>query len=256
VDDNRVLRNALRYEFAKTCFLDIADNDYIAVRTLFRNCCYHQSFILMQQAIEKYLKAILLYNKIAAKKEQHKIKELLKKCQQKIASFSLSEDVVRFIQELDGMENSRYLTYSTAGFYEWLPILDKCVWQLRVFAQADTKENKETIERIMSDGLDKYVGTKVIFNGSLERILAGSTQESTVVQHNLTWRNHYYFEKGGKQPLKNINIGGLPLISLFDSYAPPQRKLLYDTVKDFVYTRRPTERIGKVAIKFHVAPKT
>ncbi|MDO9287942.1 MAG: hypothetical protein Q7T83_04045, partial [Thermodesulfovibrionales bacterium] len=56
-----------------------------------------------------------------------------------------------------------------------------------------------------------------------------------VLRNNLTWQNHYYFEKGKKQPLKNINIGGLPLISLFDSYAQPQRKLLYDAIKDFVY---------------------
>lgn len=245
--DKKALRNALRYEFAKCCFLNIADYDYVASRTLFRNCCYHQSFILMQQAIEKYLKAILLYNKISAKKEKHKIKELLKKCQRKVANFYLSEDVVRFIQELDGMEHSRYLTYSTAGFYDWLPILDKCVWQLRVFAQADTKENKETIERIMYDGLDKYVGTKVIFNGSLERILVENTQDSTVLRDNLTWQNHYYFEKGMKKPLKNINIGGLPLFSLFDSYVPPQRKLLYDAVKDLIYIPKSLRNIlGKL----------
>lgn len=231
MDDKQVLKNALRYEFAKSCFLDIADHDYVASRTLFRNCCYHQSFILMQQAIEKYFKATLLYNEVPAEKEKHKIKELLKKCQRKVTNFYLSEDVVRFIQELDGMEHSRYLTYSTAGFYDWLPILDKCVWQLWVFAQADTEENKETIARIMSVGFDKYVGTTVISNGNLERILAGSMQDSTELRDNLTWQNHYYFERGKKMPLNKIVIGGLPLLSLFDSYG----KLLYDAVKDLVY---------------------
>lgn len=236
MDDDPDLKkkNALRYEFAKSCFLDIADHDYVAARALFRSCCYHQSFILMQQAIEKYLKAILLYNSIPHNtpitRPTHDLGKLLDNCSG-IADFFLHDDVNRFIRELNGMDHSRYLTYSTAGFYDWLPILDKCIWQLRVFAQADTKENKETIGQIMSDGLDKYVGTKIISDGNLERILAGRVPDSSELRDNLTWQNHYYFEKGKKQPLENIIIGGMPLLSLFDSYG----KLLYGAVKDLIY---------------------
>ena len=231
--EETVLKNALRYEFAKCCFLDIADFDYIAARTLFRNCCYHQSLILMQQAVEKYLKAILLYNRIAATNDDHKIKKLLIKCLDKVQNFKLSYDVVKFIQELDGMERSRYLTVTTVGSL-WLTLLDKSIWQLRVFAQPDIAENQEEIKQITTYGLDKHIGSPIIFDGNLEKILSGSDQDSMTVCSNLVWQNQYYFKKIKKHSTMNLTIGVLPLISLFDTDNPQTKKLRYEAVKDLI----------------------
>lgn len=54
---------ALMNDFATRSFRDIADQDYIAARLSYRYGLYSQFHWQSLQAIEKYLKAILLYNR-------------------------------------------------------------------------------------------------------------------------------------------------------------------------------------------------
>ena len=76
---------AIRHAFAKQCFFDIADCDYVGARTLFRNECWDQFLYLAHQCIEKYLKAILLFNDIKYQKGRHNLEKLLVQ----MATFSL-----------------------------------------------------------------------------------------------------------------------------------------------------------------------
>ncbi|WP_107804507.1 HEPN domain-containing protein [Nitrosomonas oligotropha] len=67
--ESRVLIN----DFATRSFRDIADQDYIAARLSYRHGLYSQFHWQSLQALEKYLKAILLYNRIEAKNINHDI---------------------------------------------------------------------------------------------------------------------------------------------------------------------------------------
>jgi HEPN domain-containing protein len=53
-------------DFAFRSFFEIADGDYIAARTLYRAKLLPQFLSASQQALEKYLKYILLLNRIHA----------------------------------------------------------------------------------------------------------------------------------------------------------------------------------------------
>src|SRR6266571_4943728 len=63
--------DALVNDFAVRCFRDIADGDYIAARMACRAALVMQFLWASQQAIEKYLKGILLLNRIPAKDVRH-----------------------------------------------------------------------------------------------------------------------------------------------------------------------------------------
>ena len=54
--------------FANRCFRNIADKDYIAARLCYRNGLVPQFHWQALQAIEKYLKAILLINRYPSSK--------------------------------------------------------------------------------------------------------------------------------------------------------------------------------------------
>ncbi len=60
-------------DFATRSFRDIADQDYIAARLSYRHGLYSQFHWQSLQALEKYLKAILLYNRIKATNINHDI---------------------------------------------------------------------------------------------------------------------------------------------------------------------------------------
>lgn len=68
---------ALLNSYARECFRDTADGDYIAARTLYRTKCIEQFFWYAQQSLEKYMKGILLFNKIEYK-DGHDLSKLYK----------------------------------------------------------------------------------------------------------------------------------------------------------------------------------
>lgn len=238
MSDNENLQNALRYDFAKRCFLDIADYDYISARTLFKNSCKDQSLIFMQQCIEKYLKAILLYNKRPSNnpvtKPIHDLKKLLKKCQDEVDGFNLSKVSIKFILELNGIEHSRYLAYSYYGIDMWLFILDQCIWQLRIYAQPDMILYKQKINKILAEGLEMYIGRPIIPNGELERIFADRKSQNKILRGNLIWKNFFYGIKK-KRSVKNVQRGFWAKNSPFNVGGDRQKKMLYETVKDLVF---------------------
>jgi HEPN domain-containing protein len=56
----------------------MADEDYIAARMAYRAGLSYSSLWASQQAIEKYLKCILLLNRIPAQQVAHSLDEALK----------------------------------------------------------------------------------------------------------------------------------------------------------------------------------
>ena len=62
---------ALLDDFARRSFFEIADGDYIAARGMYRAKLFPQFLSASQQALEKYLKYILLLNRIQAPNVSH-----------------------------------------------------------------------------------------------------------------------------------------------------------------------------------------
>jgi HEPN domain-containing protein len=71
------LRDALLNEFALRCFRDVADGDYVAARMAYRAELLLQAYWASQQALEKYVKGILVFRRIPRKKPTHSLRALL-----------------------------------------------------------------------------------------------------------------------------------------------------------------------------------
>ncbi len=123
-------------DFAVRCFRDTADRDYISARMAHRAQLYPQFLWSGLQAVEKYLKYILLCNRIEAKSVLHDLGRALRRVEE-CAPFpmSLSPETRSFIEYLDTFGRFRYFEtmYHYAG--DELMLLDRTVWEIRRYCQ-------------------------------------------------------------------------------------------------------------------------
>jgi HEPN domain-containing protein len=119
-------------DFAIRCFRDTADGDYIAARMAYRAQLMPQFLWACLQAIEKYLKCILLLNRIKSDQATHDLTACLQKIEAS-AKFKmhLSDFTHKFIVYLDRYGRFRYfeVPYYVMGQEIWL--LDQAVWEIR-----------------------------------------------------------------------------------------------------------------------------
>src|SRR5689334_14326600 len=99
VDARRI--EALLNNFATRCFRDVADLDYISARLAYRAGLFAQFHWASLQALEKYFKAILLLNRIHAKKVKHDLGRALEVCAGLPFKLSLSASTRKFIEHID-----------------------------------------------------------------------------------------------------------------------------------------------------------
>jgi HEPN domain-containing protein len=123
-------RDPLLNEFALRSFRDVADGDYIAARMAFRAELWPQAFWASQQAMEKYIKAILLLRRIPRKGATHSLQDLLDDLE-KHFPLQLSLKVREFITVIDSWEADRYFTYPYGTEGLELIHLDHAVWEIR-----------------------------------------------------------------------------------------------------------------------------
>jgi HEPN domain-containing protein len=101
--------DALINDFANRSFRDFADQDYISARIAYRNKFDQQFRWCSLQAIEKYLKAILLYNRKSSKDVKHDVNSALHRVQEiNDLEFSVPPDVETFIDFLSTYGEDRY----------------------------------------------------------------------------------------------------------------------------------------------------
>lgn len=191
--------------FIDICFRDVADHDYIAARALFRIGLYHQFLWAALQALEKYLKAILLYNDISAKEISHEPLKALEKTEKNIPQIQpLVRDHEReFIKEIEAIGRWRYLEAPYRCFENSIATLDGSVWAIRRFCFQMTRLRPEYapngrdnyshyIEYAQRDQhRDNPFEYNYFFNGHLEKLKSGKkgTQEQ---YENLVWKNLYF----------------------------------------------------------------
>ena len=111
--DKKILIN----DFAIRSFREVADYDYIAARMAYRAQLVPQFLWSSLQAIEKYLKCILLLNRIKANRVRHDLStslDLLKTC----APFELrlQKPSRELIEHLDTYGRFRYLRFHSTSW--------------------------------------------------------------------------------------------------------------------------------------------
>lgn len=127
-------------DFATRSFRDTADHDYIMARAAYRAELDAQFLWSGLQAIEKYIKAILLYNRIpqpTKPKERlgHSLSRGMKALDALPFRINLSDTSHEIIRHLDEFGRFRYLDMPYFIWDNELLKLDKAVWEIRPYCQ-------------------------------------------------------------------------------------------------------------------------
>lgn len=201
---------AFKIDFITRSFREVADKDYLAARICYRYDLELQFLWFALQAIEKYLKAILLYNAYSAKGLSHNIYGAYQRVLQiSDIKFDFPEDVEKFIKFLDDYGANRYFEFPHYLRGEDCLILDKTVWYIRKWCKyirgTVTIKGKEIerlpfeIKEIKNKLYEKNPNRYRIFNGYLERVLKDKKSE---IREQLIWKN-FYFGTYAKKTIKN-----------------------------------------------------
>ena len=226
-------------DFAKRAFRDMADRDYIAARLAFRAGLMPQGLWAAQQAFEKYLKYILLVNRIPAKKVKHDIAAAFGLLDDLPFKIELSERGRKFFDHVAAYGPERYLStsYFVKGFV--LLDLDCVVWDLRRYCQVlnvfdgelppDDQQMLDQAHEALKN-IDQHSPHKFRLGaGLLEKIL---TKKDHPARSALMWRNPFYCTKARKT-----------VIAQDEWYAENAPLYLYpemlDEVEKYVYLSKP-----------------
>lgn len=191
--------------FATRSFRDTGDGDYIAARLAYRAQLIPQFLWSGLQAIEKYLKCVLVLNRVPAPRV-HNLAEILQVFEKnKKFEMRLTEGTRNFLLHLDTYGRHRY--YETPYYikgYELIS-LDRAVWEVRRYARAiDYKikigEGKEICllhhEIEVNESAEKHPPHRfTIIGGRLESIIAKHDHPS---REPLLWQNAFFGCKSRK----------------------------------------------------------
>jgi HEPN domain-containing protein len=183
-------------DFAIRCFRDIGDGDYVSARMAYRAGLTMQYVWASQQAIEKYLKYILLLNRIPAADVKHNLEAGLSK----IAglgniSLDLTSPTKEFIGYIDTYGRFRYLEASFYSFGGDIVKLDRTVWELRRFCTLDQGPRQIKLR-------DGFPAPKIrIERGHLEKIM---DEPKSPAREPLLWQNAFF----GKRTRRSVRVRG------------------------------------------------
>ena len=227
-------QEALLNEFALRSFRDVADGDYIAARMAYRAQLYIQALWASQQALEKYIKAILLLRRIEWKKASHSLQKPLERLEQNLP-LDLSKDVRNFIQFIDEWDADRYFTYSYGlGGLELLR-LDRSVWEIRRYCIPYNRGKTPKGTSIEAIDLEHIHNAHNHSPQHYSPILAGFLDEvlrdgNSSARQALVWQN-LYFGKSSRRSIRNFQqhhySANSPLALYYDD--------LLDAVAKYVY---------------------
>lgn len=182
--------------FATQSFRDQADRDYIAARLACRHELFPQFLWSSQQAIEKYLKAILLYNRVKATKVGHDINSAMRLAAGLPFKIELSDRSRKFVDLIATYGEFRYLDVPFHVYGHVLIDLDLTVWELRrycqvlqVFGKVLPAEEQalldEAHKRLAASGTEPRYKFR-LSSGLLESIIAKRAHPSRAA---LLWQN-------------------------------------------------------------------
>jgi HEPN domain-containing protein len=216
-------------DFALRSFRDIADGDYIAARMACRAFLLPQFLWASQQALEKYLKCILLLHRIDGKKVRHDLGvgvSLLDDNSSRL-EFELTKLSREFIARIDEMGWDRYLEVSHWGEAAWVVSLDRAVWELRRFCTLQSGPRRVTFAEGRTPKRIQLQG------GYLERVL--DHQEGDWARRMLVWQNAFF----GPRIRRLVRPGGW----IRSTNAPlPLRPEIFPEVDKYVFLSKPVRQ--------------
>ena len=187
-------------DFAQRSFRDVADQDYISARMNYKAQLREPFLWSSLQAFEKYIKAILLFNKVSSKGISHDLNKGLERVENiKDISFTIPDDVKEFINYINDYGTNRYLEYHSYLRDNALLKLDRSIWHIRSYCfymrgELKRKNGKKykllpsNIQKV-SDAHDSKQWYKYkIRGGLLEDIL----NKNKAAYSALVWHNFYY----------------------------------------------------------------
>jgi HEPN domain-containing protein len=183
-------RKALINDFAIRSFRDTADEDYIAARLSFRAGLLYVANWQCQQTIEKYLKCILLFNRIPAKRVRHDLSAAISLIQaSEKVDLELTPASLNLIEHLDQVGEFRYLDVSTSNATRNLINLDRAVWEIRRYCTSDPEPRSLKL----TQGL--VAPRYRISGGMLETVLARKEHPARI---GLIWNNGFFLNRARK----------------------------------------------------------
>lgn len=194
-------------DFAIRCFRDTGDGDYITARLALKAGLPSQAIWSGLQAIEKYLKCILLLGRVSSKGVGHKIAEGLRLVNDRLRySIVLSDQEQAIFNHLAESEGDRYLVASLYLCHHELTDLDALVWRLRQYCAVlnvehyNDRPSQEVLSRNLkriSEQLDGPPEGGYLERGFLEKVLSNANH---LAHDGLVWRNAMF---GGNQPFSS-----------------------------------------------------
>ena len=189
-----------------------ADGDYIVARQAFRQRLMQQALWSSLQSIEKYLKAIMLYNRVSSHKLAHNIVEAFARVRHEVTfEMKLTPAAEDFIQYLDDYGKHRYFEISYYTMGREMVLLDHTVWYLRRYCQvldytlADTggteKRMLDVELRVIDESVKRPFQQFRISGGYLESIIDKPDHPARTA---LIWQNGFF----GKRIRKKVRIPG------------------------------------------------
>ena len=198
--------------FATDVFRNQGDCDYIAARSNFKLQLRQQFLWSAQQCIEKYLKAILLFNGQSARYVNSTKNEyghnlcLLTEAAKSIQNlkFELEPNQEQFINYLSTQGPNRYIGTIAYNTRNALKDLDSTVWHIRRYCQYMADRGfgcseavpgmREDVVAAALNPLHKLYPHKfTLFNGYLEKVLKKSKDHPA--RKALVWANLFYGTK-------------------------------------------------------------
>lgn len=173
---------AFLQRFAIQSFRDTADEDYIAARMAFRARLAYAAIWASQQAVEKYIKCILLLARIPAKNIGHDINAGLKLAKDHGVDLNLVPPTISLLDELSTFGEFRYLEVSRIAFSRQIFDLDRAVWELRRFCSLDLSLRELTLKP------QKLAPRYSLPGGVLEEVLEKGHRHSVDA---ILWSNAY-----------------------------------------------------------------
>lgn len=217
--------------FIDSSFRDAADEDYIAARAAYRLHLTHAFLWNSLQAVEKYIKAILLYNRKRTDDLGHDIKKGFSRLLQvKDIPFQFSPDIQLFVDYINDEGPNRYRDRPAHLRDDALIGLDRTAWHLRRHcfafggANRDPSQFAADVAALSGDGLAQRVSFKLP-NGRIEAIL----ERSSEARKHLVWKNFWFGAR------RRHVIKAFPCRSSWSRPVTFMRPEVYFALKDLVY---------------------
>lgn len=184
--------------FAIRAFRNNADKDYVAARLCIKAGLVPQFLWSSLQAFEKYLKCILLLNRIPSGRVGHKIADALKLVREEVPyTTDLHPDAFRVFTQIANQGADRYLIDSYAIHGHVLPELDAAIWDVRRYCQTirPLRDCTPQEARIFELTLEHIVNSRSsphkfrISGGLLETIVADKHHPAHA---GLCWQNGFF----------------------------------------------------------------